>query len=615
MINIHQNGKVYEVIFRYDPNIVQLIKQVPGKQWISSARHWTIPVENLGFLLNQLKGTMYEDQTIIQSDENINRNRELESSTKIPDIDLKDTVFRVKSGATPYPHQLDFMKWSIYRQNHNNMHGFLLCDEQGCAKTAETMNLAIYNRENYGFSRCLIICCVNPAKYHWYEDIIDHSEHEYIPYILGTRKKKNGSIRFDTGTKEKLEDLKTGHVYGDTNNSVLPYFIIMNIEGLRANIGKRYVIADEIIRWCNDGQISMIAVDEIHKNASPSSVQGKQLLRIKKSVKDIMWIPITGTPITSKPTDVYLPLKLVEGHNYSSFWTWCQKFCIYGGFGGHEILAYKNIPYLKSLVESNMIRRLKKDVLANLPPKIYYTEYVENTPYQNTLYNKVAEELICDRDNIITSLNPLARFIRLRQVSSAPELVDKDLDTSNLKEYIKKNAKLKRLIDIIDEILSRDEKVVIFDNWVDPLRMIYRVLRTKYRNTICVYTGTMRDEDREKNKSLFINDPRYRIMLGTIGALGTMHTLTVANNVIFYSEPWTATDKAQAEDRVHRIGTSKSVNIYTLISKGTVDERVHNIIYRKQGISNYIVDNVDIHSNPELFDLLLSDTLKINKSK
>ena len=90
-----------------------------------------------------------------------------------------------------------------------------------------------------------------------------------------------------------------------------------------------------------------------------------------------------------------------------------------------------------------------------------------------------------------------------------------------------------------------------------------------------------------------------------------MHTLTVARNVIFYDEPWNATDKAQAEDRAYRIGTTSSVNIYTLITKGTIDERVHNILYTKDGISRYIVDgSLDIHSNPELFDLLLSDTVK-----
>lgn len=100
-------------------------------------------------------------------------------------------------------------------------------------------------------------------------------------------------------------------------------------------------------------------------------------------------------------------------------------------------------------------------------------------------------------------------------------------------------------------------------------------------------------------------------MVGTIGAMGTSHTLTAANNVIFFDEPWTATDKAQAEDRAHRAGTSKSVNIITILSKDTIDDRVHDIVYGKDCVAGYIVDGkLDIHNNPELFDKLLGDTIR-----
>ena len=95
-------------------------------------------------------------------------------------------------------------------------------------------------------------------------------------------------------------------------------------------------------------------------------------------------------------------------------------------------------------------------------------------------------------------------------------------------------------------------------------------------------------------------------MVGTIGALGTTHTLTSANNVIFYDEPWTYTDKLQAEDRCHRVGTNSSVNIYTLLSKDTVDERVHDIVYGKKDVAGYIVDNkLDFRNNPDLVYKLL----------
>ena len=116
----------------------------------------------------------------------------------------------------------------------------------------------------------------------------------------------------------------------------------------------------------------------------------------------------------------------------------------------------------------------------------------------------------------------------------------------------------------------------------------------------------MSSEDRQKHKEVFINNSEYKVMLGTVGALGTSHTLTVANNVIFYDEPWNPSDKVQCEDRCHRAGTTKTVNVYTLICENTIDEVVHNIVYRKEGISNYIVDNdLDLKQHPELFDILL----------
>ena len=116
----------------------------------------------------------------------------------------------------------------------------------------------------------------------------------------------------------------------------------------------------------------------------------------------------------------------------------------------------------------------------------------------------------------------------------------------------------------------------------------------------------MSSEDREKHKSAFINDPERRVMIGTIGALGTSHTLTVARNVIFYDSPWNPASIEQAEDRCHRPGTKDTVFVYTLVTRDTVDEKVHKILSNKEGTAQYIVDNqLDLTNHPELFDLLL----------
>ena len=609
MIKIVQNNEVYEVSFQYDINIVELIKNVPGKCWHPESKIWTIAADKLGFFLNQLKGTRYENDVQIISQEHIDENASLDATTKIPDVDISKVKLYCKEGCSLYSHQLDFMKWALHRQFvQKNMKGFILADSPGLGKTLETTNLALYNKRNFKFKHCLIVCCVNSAKYNWYDDILTHTQGKATPYILGSRLKRDGSVRQkDIASKDKLQDLITMHMYSDENQPELPYFLITNIESFRYREGKYMPFTQRIIELINAGCIHMIALDEIHKNTSPSSTQGKQLLKIKEKTKDkCMWIPITGTPIVKRPTDVYLPLKLVGGHTYSNYYSWCKQYCIYGGYGDKDIMGYKNIPQLKYMLQGNMIRRLKEDVL-DLPPIIFNDVYVDNTSYQSKLYAKIAKEIEESRNSILDSMNPMLALLRLRQINGSPELVDDKLTIND--SYVSKNAKLKELLRLLEEIHDRGEKVVIFSNWVEPLRTLYKFISKKYHT--CVYTGTMADAKREEQKRKFIEDSKSTILIGTIGAAGVSHTFTVAENVIFYDEPWNYADKQQAWERVYRIGTTKTINVYTLLTRNTVDDRVHDVVYTKKHVSSYIVDGqLDLKNNPELFDLLLSDSYK-----
>lgn len=752
MINVIQFKDEYRITFPYDYRIKELVKSIPGRRWDPDSKSWYIPSKNLGILIRVFENSEFRDMVTIKSNEGINVNKALESTSSgdIPDLDLSNVKTYVKDGYHLYSHQLDFLKYAIDRQNSGNTSGFLVCDEMGCVsgdiivqvnirkasskktirelyqhwvsypeyhaignykvrclkdgkfglndvldvvysgikpvyeltldngykikltkdhkvltsegfrstdslhagdtvvlngqlvpkeakvssieyigledvydlkmnhpyhnfvgngvivhncgKTIEALNLALYNKLYYKFSHCLIICCVNTSKYNWLDEVSDHTNGQYEGYILGSRKTRKGTVNYNGSSKNKLEDLQSGFKYNSEKEGPLPYFLILNVEAIRMKDGRLHPIADEIIGLINDGKINMIVIDEVHKNLSPQSQQGKQILRIKKLTKSkCMWIPMTGTPIVNKPTDLFVPLRLIDAHTVDSYWSWNQKFCVYGGFGGHDIIGYKNIDLLKNILQGNMIRRLKDDIL-DLPDKIELLEYVENTPYQDRLMKEITADLLRNKDDIITSLNPLAKMMKLRQVNGSPELIDTDIEIDS--QYIKKNAKLKRLLELIDEILDRGEKVVVFSNWVEPLRTIREFLKKKH--LVCCFTGTMNESDRQQHKNAFINNPECKILIGTIGALGTTHTLTVANNIIFYDEPWTAADRQQAIDRCHRISTTKSVNVYTLLSKNTIDERVHSILYGKKMISNYIVDNqLDIYNNPELFDILL----------
>lgn len=607
MITVTQCGQYYTVKFPYDPAVVDMVKCVPGRSWDPTAKVWTIHKDKLGTLLSQFKGTVYEGAVRIISQEHINENASLDTTAVIPNVDLSNVPFYVQEGAHPYKHQLDFMKYAIHRWNIGYHSGFLLGDDPGLGKTVEVMNWALYHRRMHKFKHCLIICCIASSKYNWYKDIVKHSRGHESPYILGTRLKRDKKTeRYNTGNAERLQDIKCGHMYGDESAPELPYFLITNIETFRMREKKKYPITDEVKKLIQSGYFSMIAIDEVHKNMSTTSMQGKQILELKRYDQHrVEWIPMTGTPITSKPTDLFTPLKLIDAHSYGDFYTWSKHFCLYGGFSDKEVVGYKNIPELKNMLQSNMLRRLKKDVL-DLPPKIYYTDYVDNTSYQNSLYNKVATNMIKSKGTILSQLNPLAQFMKLRQVNGAPELVDPDLKVDAT--YLQKNAKIAKVLELLDEAVQHGEKSLVFSNWVEPLRTLYRFVSKRYKT--CCFTGTMTDADREKHKRVFMNNPEYMVMIGTIGAMGTTHTLTAAQNVIFLDEPWVPSDKQQAEERAYRIGTKSTVSIHTIISKNTVDDQVHDILYTKQGVSNYIVDNhLDLRSNPELFDLLLRDSI------
>lgn len=606
MITIVQDKDTYIISFQYDADIVQMVKNVPGRTYIPNRKYWTIPQDRLGFFLVQLQGTPWEYDYRIYNEEQIDENDTLDATQVIPDVDLSGVPLYVAEGEELFPHQLDFMRFAIDHQRQNGMYGgFVLADSPGMGKTAEAMNLALYNKQFNNTEHCLIIACVNSAKYNWIYDIEKHTNGEYVPYLLGSRLKRDGTIKYDGSSADKLQDLNCGKMYGDLNGKPLPYFLIINIEAFHYSQRKKYLIRERLGVLINAGYIGMIIMDEAHRNCSAKSLSGKQLLKLKDTTSSVPveWLPISGTPIVNKPTDAYTMLRLIGAHSYRSYYDWCQNFCIYGGFGEHTLLKYKNIPQLKQMLQGNMLRRVKDSSLG-LPPKIHTVEYVENTPYQEKLYNALRKTAKEQKDTALASKEPASNFLKLRQVSGSPELVDDTLQIDS--KYLAKNAKLTRLLDMVETIVENDEKVIIFSNWVQPLRTVYRFLAAKYK--VCCYTGTMPIEDREKHKKVFLENPEYKIIIGTIGALGVSHNLPVASNVIFYDLPWNPATMEQAEDRGHRLDSTASIlNIYSLIAKGTVDEIVYNIIMRKSGMSKYLVDNdMDFKANPELYDILLS---------
>ena len=228
-------------------------------------------------------------------------------------------------------------------------------------------------------------------------------------------------------------------------------------------------------------------------------------------------------------------------------------------------------------MDNIMLRRLKTEVL-DLPEKIRKIEYVDMTPKQNQIYKEVYAGVMSNLQKIKFSNNPLSMMIRLRQATGW---------TGILSNTVQESAKMERMIELVSEIVTSGQKAIIFSNW----ESMTEVAREKLKSYNPAYiTGATKADERMKEVERFQNDDKCKVIIGTIGAMGTGLTLTAAQNVIFLDSPWNMALKAQAEDRAHRIGTKGTVSVITLCCRDTIDERIEELVEKKGQIADALVD-------------------------
>lgn len=535
------------ITFDYNLDTLQVLRELPNRYYNKDTKEWEVPLNKLEYLVNNIDDN-FELLPYIEED-NI---REY-----IPDS--------YKFKTDPFPHQIEGVEFGL----NNNC--WILGDDQGLGKTKQIIDLASILKQQGKIKHCLIICGVNSLKSNWFNEILIHSNEK--GYILGTRYLKNGKKQIGS-LQDRIEDLKT--ISDDT------LFLITNIETFRDCDFKN------ALKKLNT--IEMAVIDEAHKVKNPASTQGRNILKLT----DFKYkVAMTGTLIMNNPLDAYTSLKWL-GIEKSNFTTFKSFYCTYGGFGGHQITGYKNLSVLREMISKHMLRRTKDEVL-DLPPKIYKTEFVEMSASQRKIYNDIKNDLIEDIDRISLSSNPMSELLRLRQATGA---------TSILSSTINESAKLDRLEDLIEEISAEGKKAIVFSNW-EQMTILAKQRLAKYNPA---YIAGSENIDIDKEKRKFQEDSSCKVIIGTTSKLGTGHTLTAASTVIFLDSPWNKANKVQAEDRAHRIGTTGTVNIITLVCKNSIDERVEDIIYKKGEMADMLVDGkISYQNQKELLLFLLND--------
>ncbi len=529
------------ISFDYDNLIVNTLRELPFKFYNKDTTTWEIPTDKVLTIISNLQGF------------------EIELSGNLSLLNPKPFNLDLPKGfefkTNPFEHQ----KFGVeYGLQHDR---WFLGDEQGLGKSKQVIDIAVIRKIEMGYKHCLIVCGVNTLKWNWVNEIHTHSNED--AWILGQKTTRKGTIRIGS-TKDKLNDLIHLEKYPDD----LPYFIITS-------------------KLCNLGIINMCAADEMHKCKNPQVQQTRGFLKCLSECR----IGMTGTPLMNSPLDLYVILKWL-GYESHAFYSFKKHYCVMGGYGGYEVVGYKNMEQLTAQINDIMLRRLKSEVL-DLPEKTYIDEIVEMETKQSKLYDEIEAGIKNELAmGTLDLTNPLSTLIRLRQCTGYTGIVS---------DCIFESAKLDRMEDLIEEAVSNNQKVIVFSNWTQMTDIVEQRLN-KYNPA--VITGETNDSYRQSMVTKFQEDNNCKVIIGTIGAMGTGLTLTAGSVVIFLDEPWNRALFDQAVDRAHRIGAKSNVTIYSIMCKDTVDERIHDIIYKKGVMSDAIIDGKGVMSR-EVFEYLL----------
>ena len=175
---------------------------------------------------------------------------------------------------------------------------------------------------------------------------------------------------------------------------------------------------------------------------------------------------------------------------------------------------------------------------------------------QEMFYNKVVEGIVSDLDKVeLTTQNALGLTTRLRQATACPSMITSQ-DISS--------AKVERALDLIQQITSSGHSVIVFSTFKATIYQLAKQLSTNLNQY--VVTGDLAESKINQTIEAFKSDPNPQCLLATWQKIGTGHTLVKASYMIFLDTPWTNGVFKQACDRIHRVGTSKPVFIYNLIT-------------------------------------------------
>lgn len=446
-----------------------------------------------------------------------------------------------------------------------NGFGGLLCDDMGLGKTHQVMALMLVLREREKIKKPFIVVCPTTVMSHWKSKISAHAPGLDAAIY-------HGSFRSLDETMENASVILTS--YG---------ILWRDIEQLKS-ISFALAVFDEVQQIKNSATNGHRAACELDAD---------------------MKLGLTGTPIENGLKELKAIFDLsVPGYLGTD-----------AGFERRYVQPVRENDEtskkeeLSRLISPFTLRRLKRTVLDELPEKIEDVRTCLLSDDQIGLYREAVDsrgkrlsDAIANGREPIPYMHIFALLNMLKQICDHPVLVEGE--TGDYEKY--ESGKWDLFKELLDESLGSGQKVVVFSQYLGMIDIIGRHLKT-LNTDFAVLTGA--SKNRGELIDRFNNDPDCRVFVGSLKAGGTGIDLVAASVVIHYDRWWNAAKEDQATDRVHRIGQKRGVQVFKLVTEGTLEEKISAIIDKKRDLMESIVKEDDpgllkAFSREELIDLI-----------
>ena len=438
------------------------------------------------------------------------------------------------------PYQLTGLKWLW--TNISKGFGCCMADDMGLGKTIQVISLILKLKEEKKLKQPVLVVCPTTLMGNWMKEL-----QMFAP---------NLKVTTYHGLDRKL----------DTNfDVILTTYAIMRID---VEEMKKHT-------W------GMIVVDEAQNIKNPDTAQTLAIKTLKSDIK----IAMTGTPVENRLTELWSIFDFINKGYLGSLKEFQKSYAIPIERFKEKTRASK----LKLSVSPFVLRRLKtdKNVISDLPDKLVMNDYCYLAKSQAILYEKTLNEMM-EKISGFTGVNRRGNIFKLitalKQICNHPYQFLKSGDMS--KEL---SGKAEKCVDLVQSIIDNGEKTLIFTQYKEMGDILTKIISEECGTEPSFFHGSLTVPQREMLIEDFQNNPERKVMILSLKAGGTGLNLTSATNVIHYDLWWNPAVEDQATDRTYRIGQDKNVMVHRMITLGTFEEKIDEMLKSKKELADLAV--------------------------